>query len=78
MLGGAALGSFLIALSPKPRRLFYLLLMIGIGVGWEIMEYVGGITTYEPGYVFDTSLDLLDDTIGAIVIYVLARFTIWR
>ncbi len=29
-------------------------------------------------YVWDTALDILDDAIGAVLVYVVARFTIWK
>lgn len=77
-LGGLTLGTFIVAVSPRPRPVTYLLGIAVVLTGWEVMEYVSGITRNEPGYVLDTALDLLDGTIGATASYALARLTLWR
>lgn len=78
VLGGATVGAFFIALAPSRKPLVFLASMICIGVGWEVMEYTNGITNGEQGYWFDTWHDLLDDAVGAILAYLVARLTIWR
>lgn len=78
VLGGAALAAFGVALVPRQRPLVFLLAMIVVFVGWEVIEYVGGVTRVESNYVFDTAHDLLNDALGAIAAYALARYTIWR
>jgi hypothetical protein len=78
VLGGATVGAFFIALTDTKRPLAYLGGMFLIGAGWEVMEYTNNITSGEPGYWFDTLHDILDDAIGAIIAYVIARLTIWR
>lgn len=78
ILGGAAGGALLVGLSPTFRPRSYLAIMAAIAIGWEAMEYASGITRYAPNYLFDTFHDILDDTLGAVLVYVGARFTIWR
>ncbi len=39
----------------------------GVGVAWEIFEYVSDITFWGEGYVFDTVKDLIMDSIGGVV-----------
>jgi hypothetical protein len=59
-----------------PRRDLLLITVVGtifVGIGWEIMEYVGGITRREPGYVFDTIKDLILDTAGSITVWLAFR-----
>lgn len=78
ILGGLTLGSFMIALFPRHRPILYMGALTVFFIGWEIIEYVGGITTHEANYVFDTAHDLLNDAIGSIVVYMIARFSLWR
>lgn len=78
MLGGLALGAFAVALSPRRRPRAYLAAMVVLFIGWELIEWYGGVTRYQANYVFDTMHDLLDDAVGAVAAYALARFTIWR
>lgn len=77
LLGGFAVGSFLLALFG--RRVWpFVLLMTAVAVGWEIFEYVSGITAGELGYWLDTGHDLLDDALGALAAYYVARKAPWR
>ena len=76
--GGFVIGSLLIGVFDVKRPLMFLASVLAMSVGWEIMEYLGGLTRFERGYVFDTAHDLLDDTIGATLAYMGARLTIWR
>ena len=78
LLGGVTLGVFFVALSRTPRPLLYLVLTAVCFVGWEVIEYVGGISRNEPNFTFDTAHDLLDDVLGATAVYALARFSVWR
>lgn len=52
------------------RKLFVMAILtaIVVGLGWEVMEYVGGITHSEAGYVFDTVKDLVMDTLGSLLV----------
>lgn len=76
-LGGAMTASLLVALLMHFRPRLFILGAVVVFIGWEIFEYALGFPK-ESNYVFDTSLDILMDTLGAVVIYTIARFTTWR
>ena len=76
-LGGLTIASILIALLSKFRPAWFGLLLVGVFIGWEVFEYVFGIPR-ESNYVFDTALDFLMDALGALAVYVVARYTLWR
>lgn len=40
-----------------------------VGICWEIFEYLNGLTMTAPGetYKFDTVMDVMEDTLGAII-----------
>ncbi|HUQ30045.1 MAG TPA: hypothetical protein VM103_00810 [Candidatus Paceibacterota bacterium] len=78
LLGGLAIGTLFVGLSPRPRPLLFLVAVLLISIGWELFEYVFGTTYSNTNYLFDTSHDLLDDVIGAAVAYGIARTSIWR
>ena len=80
-LGGMLIGSIAVLIStytePSPysrhRFLTFLVLLIGISAGWELLEWKSGI--YESNaYVLDTALDLLANTIGASLVYFTATW----
>lgn len=77
LLGGFALASLLVAFLFRFRPYHFLIGMVIVAIGWEVFEYLLGLP--QPGdYVWDTAHDLLNDTIGASLAYILARFTIWH
>jgi len=76
-LGGFASAVFLIGLLYRRRPLLLAVAIVAIAVGWEVFEYVFRLPR-DPNYAFDTLLDLVMDTIGAISAYVIARYTIWK
>lgn len=48
----------------------YLLALLGVivvGVAWEVFEVVAGLTDAEENYAVDTIVDLIMDTVGALV-----------
>ena len=59
----------------KPRTFF--LIVIAGAVGWELFELLINAER-ERNFIFDTSLDLLMDTLGIVLAYIVARLTIWR
>ena len=81
-LGGLAIGLFLYWFFYRSnivssRQAPWALVIAGtivVGVGWEIFEYVMHFTyTSKESYVFDTSLDLLMDLLGACAACLAAR-----
>lgn len=76
-LGGATIAVFLVALLMHFRPRVFLLGMFVVAIGWEIFEYLFGFPR-EANYYFDTALDLLMDTLGGVVVYIVARLTVWR
>lgn len=76
-LGGATIAAFLVALLMHFRPRLFVVGVVIISLGWEGFELLSGFPR-ESNFVFDTSLDLLMDALGAIVVYVIARKTVWR
>ncbi len=77
LLGGATIGTFLIALLARSRPRAYVGLLLVAFIGWEVFEYVSGIPR-EANYALDTAIDLVMDFIGAFAAYAAARITLWR
>lgn len=77
LLGGVVIATVLVAFLHSCRPLLFVILAAAIFTGWEVFEFALGFPR-ELNYVFDTSLDLLNDAIGAVLVYALARFTVWR
>jgi hypothetical protein len=79
LLGGAVVGAFSVVLLWKFRPFAYMALIILVAFSWEYFEYKVGIAV-PPGvnYAWDTAHDVLNDAIGAIFVYAVARYTIWR
>jgi hypothetical protein len=76
-LGGVAIAVFSVALLMHYRpRIFLGLVFLG-AVGWEVFEFFAGFPR-EANFAFDTALDLLMDTLGAVAVYAVARFSVWR
>ncbi|MBU6323586.1 MAG: hypothetical protein KGI41_03795 [Patescibacteria group bacterium] len=76
-LGGMMSGSLAVGLLRTFRPLRFILVVAVIAFGWEAYEIAIG-TPHALNYAFDTSLDLLMDALGALLIYAIARRTIWR
>jgi hypothetical protein len=77
-LAGAIMASAVIGVFGAVYRPYLFLLMMVVGaIGWEVFELFINYER-EANFVLDTSLDLLMDTLGIIIIYALARLTIWR
>jgi hypothetical protein len=45
-----------------------LLSVVSIGVSWEVFEYITGLRGARK-YVFDTTIDLSMDLLGAVAVY---------
>ncbi len=77
ILGGFALASLLIAFLFRYRPLYFVTGMLIIAVGWEVFEFALGLPQPRD-YVLDTAYDLINDTIGAGIAFILAHYTLWR
>lgn len=76
-LGGLIAGTIAVGIFVRFRPLFFILVVAVIAIGWEVLEYSLGVPR-KANFAFDTSLDLFMDALGAVVIYVIARKTLWR
>lgn len=76
-LGGLALGVFAVGLLGTFRPYLFVAGLALVFVAWEVVEYIFGIPR-EANYIFDTALDLLMDTLGAIGAYAAARLSVWK
>lgn len=57
---------------PQVHVLLVTLATIGVvGIGWEVFEYMNGFYIGEKAIVFDTILDLIMDTLGALIAFVI-------
>lgn len=77
LLGGLTIGTFLVPLLGQFRPILYVLGFAVIALGWEVFEFAF-VARREANFIFDTSLDLLMDALGGALVYIVARFTLWR
>ena len=78
ILGGVAVGAFLLAFIGSHRTLLYILGMVVVVVGWEVFEYIGSISTGQPDYWFDTTYDIFNGLFGSVLTLLIARVSPWR
>ncbi|MES2225629.1 MAG: hypothetical protein V4480_02355 [Patescibacteria group bacterium] len=78
ILGGAAIGAFLLAFFAVRRTALYFSCMLAVAVIWEIFEYIMGISTGQSGYWFDTIKDILDGMIGSGITFAVAKKSTWH
>ena len=76
-LGGLTLAMLLVAFLKKFHPLVFIASMAAVIVGWELFE-LSIQTARESNFLFDTALDVLMGSLGAVVAYILARYTLWR
>lgn len=77
LLGGLAIGTFVAGFLNAWKPVSFLALFGLLIIGWEVFEYFLG-PPRGSNYVFDTALDLLIGSLGALVAYAIARMTLWR
>lgn len=77
VLGGLALAAFAVGFLKDFKPRLFLLIITVLIIGWELFELSFGLPR-EDNYLFDTALDLLMGALGASVIYMLARTTLWK
>jgi hypothetical protein len=78
ILGGAALGAFLLAFFNVRHALAYFFLMFVLVIGWEVFEFIGRISTGQADYWSDTLFDVGNGILGSLLPYLVARFSLWR
>ena len=80
-LGGVLIGGlaawgvhrFLPGASLSKLVIITLVSIAAVGIGWEIFEYATGQFIGQNGVVFDTALDLIMDTLGAVFAALIVR-----
>ena len=78
ILGGAALGAFIMAFGTARRTSTYFLCMVAVVLGWEIFEYFGHISTGQADYWIDSTKDIIDGLLGAAITLFVSRKNSWR
>jgi|CXWL01.1.fsa_nt_gi hypothetical protein len=78
ILGGASIAVLIIAISGVYKSSVFWGTLLLVALGWELFEYIFAISTGQPNYWFDTLHDILNDLIGAGIVYVVARVSVWR
>jgi hypothetical protein len=78
LLGGAAVGAFVLAFFNVRRMKLYFFCMLAVVVGWEVFENLAQISTGQPNYWTDTIGDMANGLIGAVFSYVVAKRGPWR
>jgi hypothetical protein len=78
ILGGVAVGAFVLAFLSSKRMVLYFPAMIAVVVGWEVFEYIGRISTGQPDYWFDTGFDIVNGLVGAAITLTVAKLSPWR
>ncbi|MDB4991840.1 MAG: hypothetical protein JWL75_85 [Parcubacteria group bacterium] len=73
ILGGAAIGAFLLAFFSVRRAALYFGSILAVTVAWEIFENINHISTGQPDYWFDTIKDIIDGLIGSGITYYIAK-----
>jgi hypothetical protein len=76
VLGGAALGTFLLAFISPRRATLYLATIFALTVAWEVFEYVAGISTNQPQYWIDTIKDIANGVVGSCIPLYIAQLNL--
>lgn len=76
-LGGLALGTLAVGFLNRHRPLAFAAALLAAFVAWELFELFFGLPR-ESDYAADTALDLVMDTLGALLAYGAARLTLWK
>jgi hypothetical protein len=78
LLAGVVMGTAAVGVLKTFRPYAYLITIVVGAVGWELFEHYFGLTSLKPAYAWDSYHDVLNDALGAIAVYIYARYTIWR
>lgn len=76
-LAGMLMATAVIGVFGSFRPYAFFVAVLAGAVGWEIFEFAINAER-ETNFIFDTSLDLLMDTLGIALVYGIARLTLWR
>lgn len=77
LLGGVVMGLWGAAVATRLRlsvaHAFVFISAVALfgSVAWEVMEYVSGLTIFEPGFTQDTALDIVCGVVGALSVLIL-------
>jgi hypothetical protein len=71
-LGGLVIGVLVVwffGIEDRRARTFILVFLsvMAVGIGWEIFEYINGLTDSTEKYELDIKHDLIMDALGAVV-----------
>jgi len=77
LLGGVTLGLLLAPLVWE-RRVLYVLGVSLLFIAWEVFEFTIDVPQQQGSYLIDTAHDLINDALGAGLIYLIARKTVWQ
>lgn len=76
-LGGLSIASLVGALVPAHRLKLFMAFSLLAFVLWEVFELFNGVAR-EQNYIADTVLDVIMDSVGAVVVYLGLINTLWR
>jgi hypothetical protein len=76
-IAGAVMAAAVIGVLGRCRPKTFLIAVTLGALGWEVFELLIN-TDRESNFILDTSLDLLMDTLGITMMYLIARLTSWR
>lgn len=76
-LGFSILPLFRVRVPARMRTVgWYTLVVLAVGVAWEIFEYLSGISLVDGDiFIIDTSIDLILDMLGGVLGYVTVTHT---
>lgn len=78
VFGGITIAAFLVSLiGSHPRPRMFIICAGFTFIGWEVIEYIAKLPQ-PAGYLLDTIHDMVNDSIGATLVFLIARDTIWR
>jgi VanZ family protein len=76
-LGGLSLGVLAVGFLHTYKPRLFIAGLLAAFIAWELFELAFGLPR-EDAYILDTCVDIVMDTLGAVLAYAIARKTIWR
>lgn len=71
-LGGVALAALTLGVIGRHAAVFWGAMAIML-FGWELFEYIGGISTGQPNFWLDTVIDIIVGSCAALIVYRIAK-----